>query len=559
MDSGPVSCSALKSYDSADGHDASLITESDQLTHSSTSLPASLKPTTGADVWGASHISEGQQTALSEPGPSSPLANQSVTDMASGSNLVLSCGLGPSISDNKSDCDMSHGSENCISSPMHGSTQKPDSGKGDVLSDEDTWKVEYQFTMEDEELFLSDKDVLEPDAVTFESTDFPTSHGPGVEWQAMSHVSSNLLTEQGPFLEFVGSAPLATAAIVQPELYNNQVALLGLEDHQLNPDTIPSEGPTSAGTSMNRGVDLVSSDMTIQTHGLNGISCKPAVESHTWGSGSAQTTEVACLSPRSGLVSHGCEAAPSWKKEPASSVPKAALIGDGWGLNPSQIPDTASVIPSFSVSDSMACFGNWVSPPNTNGDLSMISTPLNANPSSWNGGPNPALGNNRNNSRALSDSWNPPTSREPWTTGSNIGPTPPTQTGWCMGQTGNLDAGLGVSADILNMGLGAGLGYANMVWGTSTQVYPNMSWGALPHENPSGNPSTGNSGMKQDRDTFLGQGVRGFHVGDSGHGGGRPSWYGGGSNRFPSRGPKVCKYHQSGYCRKGTSCDFLHS
>ncbi|XP_057499554.1 zinc finger CCCH domain-containing protein 44-like isoform X2 [Actinidia eriantha] len=71
---------------------------------------------------------------------------------------------------------------------------------------------------------------------------------------------------------------------------------------------------------------------------------------------------------------------------------------------------------------------------------------------------------------------------------------------------------------------------------------------------------------------------RGFQSRDSGHSKGRPSWSrsssfgvggsgsgsgsGGGSGSYsrppPPRGPRVCKFYESGRCKKGAYCDYLH-
>ncbi|KAH7533584.1 hypothetical protein FEM48_Zijuj04G0146800 [Ziziphus jujuba var. spinosa] len=70
-------------------------------------------------------------------------------------------------------------------------------------------------------------------------------------------------------------------------------------------------------------------------------------------------------------------------------------------------------------------------------------------------------------------------------------------------------------------------------------------------------------------DRYSNQRDRGSHGGDSGYGGGNKPWNrqssfgngggGGGSSRPPFKGQRVCKYHESGHCKKGASCDYMHT
>ncbi|KAL2346086.1 hypothetical protein Fmac_000086 [Flemingia macrophylla] len=82
--------------------------------------------------------------------------------------------------------------------------------------------------------------------------------------------------------------------------------------------------------------------------------------------------------------------------------------------------------------------------------------------------------------------------------------------------------------------------------------------------NPGWAASTGNPGMwgneqSHNGDRFPNQGDRGMHGRDRFPN--RQSSFGrGGSSRPPFGGQRgVCKYHESGHCRKGSSCDFLHT
>lgn len=82
-----------------------------------------------------------------------------------------------------------------------------------------------------------------------------------------------------------------------------------------------------------------------------------------------------------------------------------------------------------------------------------------------------------------------------------------------------------------------------------------------------GNPRMWGSEQSRNGDRFPNQGDRGTHGRDSGYGGkswNRQSSFGsggrGGSSRPPFGGQRgVCKYYESGHCRKGDSCDFQHT
>ena len=81
---------------------------------------------------------------------------------------------------------------------------------------------------------------------------------------------------------------------------------------------------------------------------------------------------------------------------------------------------------------------------------------------------------------------------------------------------------------------------------------------------PIGNPGMWGSEQSHNGDRFPNHGDRGAQGRDSGYGGkswNRQSSFGrGGSSRPPFGGQRVvCKYYESGRCRKGTSCDFLHT
>ncbi|KAJ7946707.1 Zinc finger CCCH domain-containing protein 19 [Quillaja saponaria] len=131
------------------------------------------------------------------------------------------------------------------------------------------------------------------------------------------------------------------------------------------------------------------------------------------------------------------------------------------------------------------------------------------------------------------------------------------------------------------MAPGQGAFNANPGWVVPGQGTPsgnaNPGWAVPGQGTPSGNAnpgwaaSTGNSGMwgtdqRHNGDRLQNQGDQGSHGGDSGYGAvkhwNRQSSFssgGGGSSRPPFQGHRVCKYHENGHCKKGASCDYMHT
>ncbi|KAE9606660.1 putative transcription factor C3H family [Lupinus albus] len=115
-------------------------------------------------------------------------------------------------------------------------------------------------------------------------------------------------------------------------------------------------------------------------------------------------------------------------------------------------------------------------------------------------------------------------------------------------------------------------------WGGVDQGNANLSWGVeqtTPHESRNTISYTSfltmgieESQTKYGNDQFSVPRDRGFHSygRESGFGRGRTAWnrqpsYGvgnGGSYRPPPKGQRVCKFYESGYCKKGASCHYLH-
>ncbi|KAJ7953085.1 Zinc finger CCCH domain-containing protein 44 [Quillaja saponaria] len=131
-------------------------------------------------------------------------------------------------------------------------------------------------------------------------------------------------------------------------------------------------------------------------------------------------------------------------------------------------------------------------------------------------------------------------------------------------------------------------GSLNTTWGATKenesfscsgldQGNPNIGWGVgqgTIEENGGINSCTsiGNPGIQGNQtrygsDRFYASRDRSSHGRDSGSGSGRTAWNrqplftvgnGGGSFRPLPKGQRICKFHESGYCKKGASCSYLH-
>ncbi|XP_073293450.1 zinc finger CCCH domain-containing protein 44-like isoform X1 [Primulina huaijiensis] len=116
-------------------------------------------------------------------------------------------------------------------------------------------------------------------------------------------------------------------------------------------------------------------------------------------------------------------------------------------------------------------------------------------------------------------------------------------------------------------------GNVNLVLGGPTQGMTNLSWGTNPGSgwgNPGVNLSPVNGNLPWDGQRMYSSprewGYQGGEPG--GFGRGRPQWGrqqyggssggGGGYSRPPPKGQRVCKFYESGRCKKGAFCDYLH-
>ncbi|KAL6224527.1 hypothetical protein ACLB2K_003382 [Fragaria x ananassa] len=156
--------------------------------------------------------------------------------------------------------------------------------------------------------------------------------------------------------------------------------------------------------------------------------------------------------------------------------------------------------------------------------------------------------------------------------------TAPSKESWCMSATDNpwkarlesRDASCEAIQGNVNAGWGGDQGSTNRGWGGPDPGSANVGWrggqGSI-QGNTVINSGAPAGGMWEGQSRYGGdRRGRGFPNRDVGFGrgrfaGDRQASYGnrnGGSFRQPPRGQRVCKYYESGYCKKGASCSYLH-
>ncbi|PON47977.1 p53 negative regulator [Parasponia andersonii] len=336
--------------------------------------------------------------------------------------------------------------------------------------------------------------------------------------------------------------------------------------------------------SLNTGADIKNVVSNLQSLVQSVASHIPSVETQGWASVSVPKPEMLASGPTPGSESQPWRGAPSQNVEPSNlSMTHAQPPAHGQWSDASAIHNSAS---SFSAGNAG---GNF---PTT-------------------GFTAPAL---------PSDSWGPSVSSNQPNVQPPAPPNLPYGMGVVDNQSAvprvgqeNQNPGWGPVAGNPNMGWsGQAPGNANMNWGVPGQGlvpgntnpgWPNrglthgnsmQGWvppgqGPAPVSNnanqgwvghgqgqPPGNPgwaapsgNAGSWGTSHNTDRFATQREKGSQGGDSGYGGGKP-WNrqssfgsggggGGGSSRSSFKGQRVCKFHENGHCKKGASCDYLHT
>ncbi|PON71553.1 p53 negative regulator [Parasponia andersonii] len=160
-----------------------------------------------------------------------------------------------------------------------------------------------------------------------------------------------------------------------------------------------------------------------------------------------------------------------------------------------------------------------------------------------------------------------------WEATTEIQPAAPSTQGWDVAITDapwnarseSSDTNWGAVPANADIGWEGGLdqGNAIMDWGTcppTTQANTNMN-----SSTPAG--STWGSQPRYGGERFSSPRDRGFHGRDSGFSRNRHAWnrqpfFGGGNGgvqfRPPPKGQRVCKFNESGFCKKGASCSYWH-
>ncbi|MCD7449412.1 hypothetical protein HAX54_052117 [Datura stramonium] len=144
----------------------------------------------------------------------------------------------------------------------------------------------------------------------------------------------------------------------------------------------------------------------------------------------------------------------------------------------------------------------------------------------------------------------------------------------CTTSQSTAFSSMGRSTAFEGMTSGRGAAPGNPSWGGPVQGYANVGFGSSmgaawgnSHMNR-GAPYTGNPVWDSQR-RYGGErsgGPRDWALqgGESGFGRGRSCWnrqqpYGGGGySRPPPKGQRICKFYESGRCKKGAACDYLH-
>ncbi|XP_058098718.1 zinc finger CCCH domain-containing protein 19-like isoform X2 [Magnolia sinica] len=316
--------------------------------------------------------------------------------------------------------------------------------------------------------------------------------------------------------------------------------------------------------------------------------------------GNRQVPTQIMVTDQQHVVSHGVE--PEKKSQTlVSTVAESAMLVDDQGPDPTTSATASSLPPAQASEVNWQALAPLASAEFLQSNMQnqvhfafseSIQTPSTAaailsqdgwGPSGWNVVANAAVNNSQPNPSVL-------LSGNPWNAGPVIeSPIPMMNTGRVAGATenrntlwmtaensnqswlpaqGNANTGFGTAPPQGNTNAGWGMGMAppnaNAGWGAAVHGNTNMGW----------DPSAGNSSMWVGNqqtpmgERFSGQSDRGFQGGESGQGGGRPLWMrqasggGGGSSRqAPPRGggQRVCKFHENGYCKKGSSCGYLHT
>ncbi|KAJ4964357.1 hypothetical protein NE237_024296 [Protea cynaroides] len=521
--------------------------ECSQVMHSSSSPLASVKPSEERDACYGSNSIETSISGYSESGSGLPTKYEIVSSP---------CGL-VSISATGAKS-LIQGPENDFPSSVHGSCSSLGLGKGSILSRVHDQQIPYQSTLADDSQKVAKADVL--DANSLEGAEIDVGTVPS-DFSARVGEGKGVISNSRPD----PSAPFTV-------------------DRNTNTgaDSVPHTHPTSKASELGNP-NLASSV------------CGFKLPDET---GPKQGSEIVDSSPV-GFESHGWEAAPPLMR--AAQKPKQPTYGQWVGGQFSGIivatsrgtadqtgncPDQTGNCPnpSLSVPESVLT-SNRVQLTGTQGnDWYIPSAAAPRKPVGFDVASGALHGSFQNSSFAPVNTQ-PPISGNQCEWNSGVMTSFPTNNARSMGITENpVNGSRGQPQGNGNMGWGrSAQGSTNTVWGagqgTTMEGSTNTVWGAGQGTTMEGNTNkgwgtadvpTGNSGMwasqqKHNGERFSNQGDRVFQGGDFGRGaGGGRSWnrqslYGRGSSWPPKKIQILCKFHESGRCRKGAECNYLHT
>ncbi|OMO74403.1 Zinc finger, PHD-type [Corchorus capsularis] len=404
------------------------------------------------------------------------------------------------------------------------------------------------------------------------------------KWSPTPAQSSGSLSIANPFRG--GSAGLQPPTVVSD---SGSPAAPVVHSHMVSGELRRTQ--VHAQASINPGVDMKNAGVSLQNL-VQPVSSHNPSDTHGWGSGPVSRQEAVA----------------------ASSIPASA--NQAWGNASAQKLEPS---PSLSMPSQPAAYGHWndasqsgqnsapFSTPNPAGGFRTPAQPAMLASDSW-----------RPTVPVHSNVQHPAPANLPWGTA-----VADNQGAALRQAPGNQNTGWGPMPGNQNMAWAAPVpANSNVNWAASGQgsasVNPNPSWAAPsqgqvpgnansgwtapgnamqawapPGQAPggvnassgwvapgqglavgSGNPGyaapSGNSGMwggeqNHNGDKFSNQRDRGSQGGDPGYGGVKP-WSrqssfgaGGGSSRSPFKGQRVCKFHENGHCKKGASCDYMHT
>ncbi|XVF01013.1 hypothetical protein REPUB_Repub04eG0051200 [Reevesia pubescens] len=344
----------------------------------------------------------------------------------------------------------------------------------------------------------------------------------------------------------------------------------------------------NAQASINSSTDMKNAGVSLQNLVPSMSSHNPSVEIHGWSSGSVSRQEGVGASsiPAAGTQAWGNTSAQKVEPNPSLAMPVQPVAYGHWG-DASQSGQNSA---PFNTGNPVGVFPTPGQPAMLASDSWRPTVPVQSNvqlPAP----PNLPWG------MAATDNQGSALRQAPGNQNTGWGPMPGNQNmGWGAPVPANTNVNWGASSQgsaSVNPNpswaapvQGQVPGNANPGWtapGNAMQgwappgqgpaiVNPSSGWVAPGSANPGYVAPSGNSGMwgseqNQNGDKFSNQRDRGSQSqgGDSGFGGAKP-WSrqssfgsGSGSSRSPFKGQRVCKFHENGHCKKGASCDYMHT